>query len=143
MYVLFIEQNIVLLLTSLDRLVLAEKKGALYTLFCAGGINPEDPWNPLDNQENGVMAFFRDVVAAFLNKKWVKVAVLIVFLGYLAVSSWAFSLVTEGLDRKRLTRFDSYSVGFYELEDQYFRDYPYRISVSCWNFLYCWADFDG
>ena len=39
-------------------------------------------------------------------------------------------MVKEGLERKNLARFDSYSVQFYEIEDGFFREYPYRVNVS-------------
>ncbi len=29
-----------------------------------------------------------------------------------------------------LVRFDSYSVDYYEVEDKYFKEYPFRINVS-------------
>jgi hypothetical protein len=75
------------------------------------------------------MAFFRDHFAVALNKKFVKVIVLITFCAYLGMSGWAVSNLEEGLERKRLSRYDSYSVTFYNMEDQYFREYPYRVNV--------------
>lgn len=54
-------------------------------MFCVGGINSEDPHNPIDNVENGVMVFFRDYVGAALNKVSVKCAVLFLFLSYLVI----------------------------------------------------------
>jgi hypothetical protein len=51
-----------------------------------------------------------------------------------AVSGWGVSLVREGLERKNLARFDSYSVQFYEIEDGFFREYPYRVNVSLLQF---------
>jgi hypothetical protein len=60
-----------------------ESKGFFYKMLCVGGINPEDPHNPIDNVENGVMVFFRDYVGAALNKVGVKLAVLFLFLSYL------------------------------------------------------------
>lgn len=47
----------------------------LYRAFCAGGINHEDPNNPIDNKEHMIMVFFKDHVATFLNKWQVKVMV--------------------------------------------------------------------
>lgn len=38
-------------------------------------------------------------------------------------------MVKEGLERRRLSRDDSYSVEFYDREDMYFRDFPYRVQV--------------
>ena len=76
------------------------------------------------------MAFFRDVIGNWLNKPYAKAIVLICFLGYLAVASWGVTQLKEGLEKKRLSRFDSYSVDFYDVEDKYFREYPFRINVS-------------
>lgn len=36
----------------------------------------------------------------------------------------------EGLQRRKLSRADSYSVEFYDREDIYFREFPYRIQVN-------------
>ena len=55
----------------------------MYRAFCMGGINAEDPFNSVDNVENGVMVFFRDYFAAALNMPAVKAVVLILFLAYL------------------------------------------------------------
>ena len=108
---------------------LLESRGFLYNIFCSGGINKKDPLNAKDNRDNAVMAFFRDYVAFALNKASVKAGVLVVFIGYLAVSGWAVSHLEEGLERRKLARFDSYSVDFYNIEDGFFREYPYRINV--------------
>lgn len=105
------------------------KKGFWFNLLCTGGINPEDPDNPKDNQEHMMMIFFRDVVAAGLNKTPIKILVIFVFLIYLAIGIWGCSMVKEGLDRRKLSRDDSYSVKFYDFEDRFFREYPYRIQV--------------
>ena len=104
-------------------------------MFCSGGINEDDPWNEKDNRENAIMAFFRDHFAVAINKTYVKVLILWLFLGYLLVSGWAVSNLEEGLERKRLSRFDSYSVEFYSMEDKYFREYPYRVNVSYYSLI--------
>ena len=75
------------------------------------------------------MVFFRDVLAVALNKPSIKCLVLVVFCGYLAVGIWGCTMVKEGLDRRKLSRDDSYSVKFYDYEDRFFREYPYRIQV--------------
>lgn len=35
----------------------------------------------------------------------------------------------EGLERRKLSRSDSYSVEFFDREDKYYREFPYRIQV--------------
>ena len=52
-----------------------------------------------------------------------------------AVCVLGFGHLREGLQRKNLARYDSYSAEFFDLEDQYFREFPYRISVNT-VFLY-------
>ena len=107
-----------------------ESRGFLYNVFCAGGVDKENPLNPKDNRENGVMAFFRDGVGPILNKAWFKTLVMLIFFGYLAVSAWGVTQLREGLERRKLSRYDSYSVTFYDTDDKYFREYPYRVNVS-------------
>lgn len=107
----------------------AENDSCCSRTFCTGGINESDPWNPKDNKEHAVMVFFRDYVARLLNIPAIKALVVMVFLIYILGACWGCTMVKEGLERRRLSRYDSYSVLFYDLEDQYFRDYPYRVQV--------------
>ncbi|XP_069953395.1 patched domain-containing protein 3-like isoform X2 [Cherax quadricarinatus] len=104
--------------------------GCCYRTFCTGGISEADPWNPIDNKPHAFMVFFRDYVARFLNIPAIKALVIMVFLMYLMVACWGCTMVKEGLERRRLSRDDSYSVHFYDSEDKYFREYPYRIQVA-------------
>nr|CAD7574401.1 unnamed protein product [Timema californicum] len=101
----------------------------MYRIFCSGGVDPDDPNNPLDNPEHGLMAFFRDSVADVINKWPVKVLVIAVFAVYLAGAGYGVTKMKEGLERRKLSRADSYSVEFYDREDFYFREFPYRIQV--------------
>ena len=95
-----------------------------------GGIDKENPLNPKDNRENGVMVFFRDRIGPILNNGWTKFFVMVLFVVYLGVSSWGVSQLREGLERRKLSRYDSYTVAYYDTEDLYFREYPYRVNVS-------------
>ncbi|GLH02013.1 Patched domain-containing protein 3 [Gryllus bimaculatus] len=105
------------------------KKSWLYRIFCSGGVDPADPDNPVDNREHGIMVFFRDRVASLLNKWQVKALVLLVFAAYLTGACYGITKMKEGLERRKLSRADSYSVEFYDREDYYFREFPYRIQV--------------
>jgi len=107
----------------------SKSRGFLYNVFCAGGIDKENPLNPKDNRENGVMVFFRDQIGPILNKGWTKFIVMVLFVVYLGVSSWGVSQLREGLERRKLSRYDSYTVAYYDTEDLYFREYPYRVNV--------------
>ncbi|XP_018014148.1 patched domain-containing protein 3 isoform X2 [Hyalella azteca] len=100
-----------------------------YRACCSGGISKTDPYNPEDNKRHAIMVLFRDYVAVFLNIPAVKALVVLIFLGYLSVAIWGCTMVTEGLERRKLSRYDSYSVQYYDLEDTYFRAFPYRIQI--------------
>ncbi|XP_015116458.1 patched domain-containing protein 3 [Diachasma alloeum] len=101
----------------------------LYRALCSGGVNREDPANPIDNPEHGCMTWFRDYLAAALNCRPVKALVLIIFAFYLAGAVYGVTQLKEGLDRRKLSKEDSYSITFYDREDLYFREFPYRIQV--------------
>ena len=64
-----------------------------------------------------------------LNNGWTKFFVILIFCGYLGVASWGVSQLREGLERRKLSRYDSYSVDYYDTDDKYFREYPYRVNV--------------
>ncbi|KAF2366096.1 Protein patched/dispatched [Trinorchestia longiramus] len=107
----------------------SKDESCCYRLCCSGGISENDPWHPEDNQRHAVMVIFKDYVATFLNIPAVKALVVMIFLIYLSVAIWGCTMVTEGLERRKLSRYDSYSVQYYDLEDTYFRAFPYRIQI--------------
>jgi multidrug efflux pump subunit AcrB len=100
--------------------------------LCTGGVDKDDPNNPIDNPEHGCMTWFRDYLAWCLNRPLVRALVIIVFGLYLAGALYGLTTIKEGLDRRRLSKEDSYSITFYDREDFYFREFPYRIQVSWW-----------
>ncbi|XP_054287352.1 patched domain-containing protein 3-like [Macrosteles quadrilineatus] len=108
---------------------LSGKASCLYRIFCTGGINPKDPDNPKDNPDNAMMVFFRDSVAWCVNQWPFKVIVLLVFGAYISGAIYGLTTLQEGLQRRKLSRADSYSIEFYDREDFYFREFPYRMQV--------------
>uniref|UniRef100_A0A182XFN4 SSD domain-containing protein n=1 Tax=Anopheles quadriannulatus TaxID=34691 RepID=A0A182XFN4_ANOQN len=94
-----------------------------------GGINRDDPDNPIDNREHVLMAFFRETMARILNKGWTKTIILVIFAAYLGGACFGLTKIKEGLERRKLSKADSYSVKFFDLEDEYYREFPYRIQV--------------
>ncbi|OWR54203.1 Ptc-related protein [Danaus plexippus plexippus] len=106
-----------------------EEKSWLYRIFCSGGIDQADPDNPIDNKEHCIMAFFRTTMANLLNNSFVKALVILIFLGYLAGAGYGVTNLKEGLERRKLSKVDSYSVEFFDREDLYYREFPYRIQV--------------
>ncbi|XP_033337627.2 patched domain-containing protein isoform X1 [Megalopta genalis] len=101
----------------------------LYRALCTGGVDPDDPYNPVDNPEHGCMSWFRDYLAAALNCRPIKVLVILIFACYLAGALYGLTTLQEGLDRRKLSKNDSYSIVFYDRQDYYFREFPYRIQV--------------
>ncbi|CAH0748353.1 unnamed protein product [Diatraea saccharalis] len=109
--------------------LVAEKKSWIYRIFCTGGIDPADPDNPIDNKEHCIMSFFKTTMADILNNGIVKTFVIIIFIAYLAGAGYGVTNLNEGLERKKLSKEDSYSVEFFDREDLYYREFPYRIQV--------------
>jgi len=108
---------------------LSTNRGWFYRLFCAGGKNPVDPYNPQDNGEHAAMVWLRDNLGYALGLKWVKSLVLIVFTAYIVVSIWGITRLKEGLEKRNTVNYDSYSVAYYDAEDKYYLDYRYIINV--------------
>ncbi|XP_039747230.1 patched domain-containing protein 3 isoform X2 [Pararge aegeria] len=106
-----------------------KEKNWMYRVFCSGGIDHVDPDNPIDNKEHCIMAFFRTTMADLLNNNLIKALVIAVFLAYLAGAGYGVTNLQEGLERRKLSKVDSYSVVFFDREDLYYREFPYRIQV--------------
>lgn len=114
---------------NLCEIILAHRSW-FYRVFCTGGVDPDDANNPIDNPEHGCMTWFRDYLATALNYRSVKALVIILFGFYLAGALYGLTGLKEGLERRKLSKEDSYSIVFYDREDIYFREFPYRIQVS-------------
>ncbi len=84
----------------------------------------------IGNFDNFFMIFFRDKFSVALQKKKYRFFIIALYIVYLLVTAYGLSGIVEGLERQRLTRYDSYASQYFQWEDRYFRDYPYRISVS-------------
>ena len=63
---------------------LSQNRSWMYRTFMTGGINPNDPLNPLDNKEHVGFVFFRDQLGNWLNIGLVKTAIIVVYLVYLS-----------------------------------------------------------
>ena len=110
--------------------IVSAHRSWFYRVFCTGGVDPDDRGNPIDNPEHGCMTWFRDYLAAALNCRPVKALVIIIFGLYLAGGMYGLTTLKEGLDRRKLSKEDSYSIKFYDREEFYFREFPYRIQVN-------------
>ncbi|KAF3430194.1 hypothetical protein E2986_13313 [Frieseomelitta varia] len=109
--------------------IYSANKSWFYRALCTGGVDPDDPYNPVDNPEHGCMSWFRDYLAVALNCRPVKAVIILIFACYLAGALYGLTTLQEGLDRRKLSKNDSYSIAFYDRQDYYFREFPYRIQV--------------
>ncbi|XP_043198060.1 patched domain-containing protein 3-like [Amphibalanus amphitrite] len=107
----------------------AAHRSRLYRLFCTGGRPSSEPWRESDNNEHGVMHFFKYTFARILNMPKVKALVMVLFATYLGGAVYGCLQVQEGLDKRRLARQDSYSHKFFVDQAKYFQDLPYRVQV--------------
>ena len=71
----------------------------------------------------------RDRLGGALTKEWVKCLVLLAFVVYMGTACWGFSNIKEGLDKKNTANYDSYSINYYEMDDAYFKEYAFTISL--------------
>lgn len=58
-----------------------------------------------------------------------KVLIILIFGAYLMGAGYGLTQIKEGLERRKLAKNDSYSVKFFDLEDDYYREFPYRMQV--------------
>ncbi|KAF5303490.1 hypothetical protein FQA39_LY09953 [Lamprigera yunnana] len=104
-------------------------RSCLYRLFCTGGVDTTDIDNPIDNKEHSFMVFFRDYFASFINNGFIKILIVLIFLLYLLGAGYGVTQIEEGLERRKVAKADSYAIEFFDREDDYFREFPYRIQV--------------
>lgn len=74
-----------------------------------------------------MMVWFRDYFAAFLNNSCIKVLVILIFGVYLLGAGYGVTQIEEGLERRKVAKSDSYAIEFFDREDDYFREFPYRL----------------
>lgn len=64
--------------------------------------------------------------AAFLSNGCVKVMVILIFGLYLVGAGYGVTQIEEGLERRKVAKNGSYAVEFFDREDDYYREFPYR-----------------
>ncbi|XP_013119437.1 patched domain-containing protein 3 [Stomoxys calcitrans] len=106
-----------------------EKRNIFYRAIMSGGINRDDPDNPIDNKDHVLMKFFRTNLSAIINNNWCKLLIILIFGTYLAGACYGITQIKEGLERRKLSRADSYSVEFFDREDEFYREFPYRMQL--------------
>ena len=117
------------LLTKVKSKSTAESSSWLYKLLFVGGIDLADPSNVKDNKEEKIMSFFKTIVAPILNHNPFKAVILLVFSIYLGMSGLGIYNMKEGLQLANLAMEDSHVIPHFQIDDNYFRDYTYRLQV--------------
>lgn len=79
---------------------------------------------------------FRDYVAAVINNGCMKLIIVLLFAGYLAIACYGVTQLKEGLERKKIVKHDSYLIDYFEREDQLYREFLYRIQVIITTDMY-------
>ncbi|XP_047736660.1 patched domain-containing protein 3 [Hyalella azteca] len=98
----------------------------LYRACCSGGVSVDDPYNPEDNQPHAIMIIFRDYVAEFINMPVVKGLIMACFVIYFGFAIYGCTIIQEGMETRKLARYDSYTVPFYNFVEKYFSTFAYR-----------------
>lgn len=70
-----------------------------------------------------------NLLIRFLQKPWIRILILIVWVGVTIFCSVKITYMREGLERNRITRYGSQAAMYFEAEDKYFRVMNFRIHV--------------
>lgn len=81
-------------------------------------------------QFRGLVYYMYVHYQALIQFIYTQVMVLAVFFAYIGGAIYGLTTLQEGLQRRKLSRADSYSIEFYDREDFYFREFPYRMQVK-------------
>ncbi|XP_003975914.2 patched domain-containing protein 3 [Takifugu rubripes] len=114
---------------------LPPKTSKISSICCLAG----QPNGIMEEEEPEAMSHvFEKFYGPFLTHKWVKVCVLLVYAGYLAVSIYGCLILKEGLDTKHLALDDSYIIDYFEDQRQHFSDYGLNVMVAVKQPLRYW-----
>ena len=101
----------------------------VYSFLLAGGQNTSKEASNIGVKETQMMIFFRDVFSPFISLTIIKVAVLLVFAGYLVIAGFGIYHLEEGLEREKFVSPSSSVRPYFVSEDQFFREHPYRLQI--------------
>ncbi|KAM6948746.1 patched domain-containing protein 3-like [Aplochiton taeniatus] len=102
-------------------------KSQAYALCCVGGAYDQATGAEEDQPVN---RFFRTFYGPFLTRRWTKVCVVVVYVGYLSVSCFGCSRMKEGIDLRTLALDDSYIIEYYDSQSQHFSEYGPNVMVA-------------
>ncbi|XP_078672064.1 patched domain-containing protein 3-like [Branchiostoma floridae x Branchiostoma belcheri] len=106
-----------------------DQAGCCQQSCCRGDAKAGVEQDGKDHNDHLIMLFFKKYYGPFMTNVWVKVAVMIVFLGYLGVAIWGCVQLREGVQLSKLAGDTSYVARFLEQDDRYFSEYDARVAV--------------
>ncbi|XP_029929839.1 patched domain-containing protein 3-like [Myripristis murdjan] len=118
---------------------LPSDKSKCFTFWCDGG-----SYDPKTNMEkmHPMNHFFKKFYGPFLTQKWIKLCVLVIYAGYLAVSIYGCYTLEEGLDISNLALDGSYIIDYYDDQSLHFSEYSLSVMVAVKQPLHYWSEDD-
>ncbi|CAH1261987.1 PTCHD3 [Branchiostoma lanceolatum] len=116
-----------------------DQSGCCQQSCCVGDAKAGVELDGKDHNDHLIMLFFKKYYGPFMTNVWVKVAVMVVFLGYLGVAIWGCVQLREGVQLSKLAGDASYVARFLEQDDRYFSEYDIRVAVVVKEELDYWG----
>ncbi|XP_072432118.1 patched domain-containing protein 3-like [Chiloscyllium punctatum] len=98
-----------------------------YSMCCVGGAYNSETGAEL---EHPVYFFFKKYYGPWLTNIWTKALVVVLYIGYLAVSIYGCINIKEGIDLRNLAFDGSYVIKFYDDQSAFFSKYGPRVMVA-------------
>ncbi|XP_067108297.1 patched domain-containing protein 3-like [Osmerus mordax] len=97
-----------------------------YSMFCVGGDYDKDTGA---EKEQPMNHFFKKYYGPLMTKPWTKAVVVLIYMGYLAVSVYGCLNIQQGIDLRDLAADDSYVITYYDNDREYFSNYGPNVMV--------------
>ena len=104
----------------------SDTKSRTYRICCSGGVK-KDGKIVAEQEEHLAVKVIGQFYGPFLVKKPVKVAIMVVFAIYIAVSVYGCTRVKEGLELKNLARDDSDTHIYFDRQNEFFVEYGLQV----------------
>ncbi|XP_072432116.1 patched domain-containing protein 3-like [Chiloscyllium punctatum] len=98
-----------------------------YSMCCVGGAYNSETGAEL---EHPVYFFFKKYYGPWFTNIWTKALVVVLYIGYLAVSIYGCINIKEGIDLRNLAFDGSYVIKFYDDQSAFFSKYGPRVMVA-------------
>ncbi|XP_078391710.1 patched domain-containing protein 3-like [Cetorhinus maximus] len=106
-----------------------------YAMCCVGGAYDKETGTEL---EHPMSSFINNYYGPFLTNRWTKGVVVVLYMGYLAISIYGCYNIKEGIDVRNLANDYSYVIKFYDDESDFFTKYGPRVMVSVTESVEYW-----